>query len=225
MTLSLLAVGFLMGLRHALEADHLAAVAALTASGAPRREALRVVAAWGAGHGSVLVLAAAAMGLARRGLPERGEAGLEVAAGVVLLALGVDVLRRARSRRLSFQAHVHADGTHHLHAHAHAHDRDDHGHVRRPLRRALAVGGVHGLAGSAVIGIVALDGVAAALAYAALLGLGSALGMLLLTASVAVPLGRGRRLRPGLLEAVAGIASVLVGAAWAGRAVLSLAGG
>lgn len=221
MTLSLLAVGFLMGLRHALEADHLAAVAALTAGGAPRREALRVVAAWGAGHGGVLVLAAAAMGLARRGLSERGEAGLEVAAGSVLLALGIDVLWRARRRRLSFQAHVHDDGTHHLHAH----DRHDHGHVRRPLRRALAVGGVHGLAGSAVIGIVALDGVAAALGYAALLGLGSALGMLLLTASVAVPLGRERRLRPGLLEAVAGIASVLVGAAWAGRAVLALAGG
>jgi hypothetical protein len=220
-TLSLLAVGFLMGLRHALEADHLAAVAALTASGAPRRQALRVVAAWGAGHGGVLVLAAGAMGLARRGLPERGEAGLEAAAGAVLLALGIDVLRRARRRRLRFQAHVHADGTRHLHAH----DRARHDHVRHPLGRALAVGGVHGLAGSAVIGIVALDGVAAAVAYAALLGVGSALGMLLLTASVAVPLGRGRRLAAGRIEALAGIASVVVGAAWAGRALLSLAAG
>lgn len=220
MSWSLLAVGFLMGLRHATEADHLAAVAALAASGASRWEALRAVAAWGTGHAAVLVLAAGVMGFARRGIPESQAAGLEVLAGFVLLALGVDVLRRARRRRLGL--HVHADGTHHWHVH----DHPDHVHVRRPVLRALAVGSVHGLAGSAVIGIVAVEGMATALGYAALLGLGAALGMLLLTAGVTAPLGRraGLRLRVGWIEVAAGTASLLVGTAWMGRALLALAG-
>jgi cytochrome c biogenesis protein CcdA len=193
---SILLVGFLLGLKHALEADHVAAVATLASRSSSLREHLRLAGLWGVGHaaalgalGSLLVVLGARMPAA---------AGtLEAAVGLVLIALGVDVLRRLRRERVHFHVHRHAEAPPHFHAHAHrpgaAHDFAAHDHFLSTAlgKRALAVGTLHGLAGSAVLALLAAEGarsVGQAIAYLALFGAGTILGMMTLSLAIALPL-------------------------------------
>ena len=122
----------------------------------------------------------------------------------MLVLLGADLLRRLITARVHFHLHRHGDGTTHLHAHSHAGEADhgashhDHVHVRGLPARALAVGLMHGLAGSAaliVLTIGQIDSFFWALAYLALFGIGSMIGMAALSIVIAIPLQRlGRSL-------------------------------
>src|SRR5262249_50005490 len=127
----------------------------------------------------------------------------EVAVGIMLIVLGADVLRRLRTGRVHFHAHAHCEGEVHFHAHAHegsgAHTMDGHTHEHQGLPRALLVGSVHGLAGSAALVLLSLEAarsIPEALAYLALFAVGSILGMTVLSAIVSLPL----RLWPHRLE-------------------------
>lgn len=222
---SLLLLGFFMGLRHALEADHLATVASLATRSARLRDVVRVAGVWGLGHAAVLMLLGGAAALVGFALSDAAVRGLETGVGVVLVALGLDVLRRARQRRLHVHPHRHADGTWHVHAHAHEHHADhshaaahDHGHARGLAWRALAVGALHGGAGSAALLLVSVTsfGPLRGLSYVGVYALGSVLGMLLLSLAITLPLrwsapglGRAR----WLFETALGSASVVLGVA------------
>lgn len=201
---SIVLLGILAGLRHALEADHLAAVASLAPSGG-RRAALARGIAWGMGHSAALLALGGVCVILGGEVPERWARALEGAVGLVLVALGADVLRRVR-RRLHAHAHRHSDGT--LHSHAHPHPDPAaaaHEHRHGFSGRAFAVGTLHGLAGSgAVVMLVAAATTtpAAGLGWILLFGLGSTLGMGALSALMAAPLhGRFPRLA-GLSTAV-----------------------
>jgi ABC-type nickel/cobalt efflux system permease component RcnA len=194
---SLLLLGFFMGMRHALEADHLATVASLATRSARLRDVVRVAGVWGLGHAAVLVALGTAAALAGFALSDAAARSLETGVGVVLVALGIDVLRRARQRRVHVHPHRHADGTWHVHAHAHEPSHDhahaaahDHGHARGLAWRALAVGALHGGAGSAALLLVSVPsfGPLRGLAYVGVYALGSVLGMLLLSLAVSLPL-------------------------------------
>ncbi len=219
-----LALGFLIGMQHALEADHLAAVGALAfgESKSKRGLALRG-AAWGLGHSITLFAICAVVILMGLTLTDRIAAVLEFGVGAMLVLLGFDVLRRMRARRIHFHAHVHGQGRPHLHAHSHAgaktpHGRDPHNH-RHPVGfpvRALMIGLVHGAAGSA--GLLALAVAATrepwtAVGYVAVFGLGSILGMTVLTLVAAWPLGAAERhakwIHNGLSLGAAALAVVL----------------
>jgi len=194
---SILLIGFLLGMRHAIESDHVAAVASLATRRPTLRHAVLQGAVWGLGHTVTLFLACSAVLLLDRVMPERMVEGIEAAVGVMLVALGIDVLRRLWRERIHFHKHRHGDGTVHLHAHSHKgeshHDPRHHRHAHPegfPLR-ALCIGMMHGLAGSAALLLLTVDGVAAplgGLVYVALFGLGSIAGMALLSAVIAVPL-------------------------------------
>jgi hypothetical protein len=170
-------LGFLLGVRHAFEADHLAAVTSLSTRVARRRDVLRIAAAWGLGHTLTLTVAGTlivAAGVAWSPDGRWARAG-ELVAGGVLIWLGADVLRRAlRSRRAA------AD-------------------VAPPpalASRALVVGGLHGMEGSGAVVLVALPALrsaAQAFSYLALFGVGSILGMLASSLLVALPLGFAAR--------------------------------
>lgn len=221
---SLLALGVLLGVKHALEADHVAAVAALATRRASLRQRAALGGAWGVGHALTLFAVGAAvigLGLA---LPPALARIFEAAVGVVLVALGVDVLRRLRRERVHFHAHRHEDGALHLHAHAHAaeeraHDPDahEHAHARRPLARALAVGGAHGLAGSAALVLLSTEGAAStgqAFAHLAAFSLGTMVGMTALSLAISLPLrASAPRLAPLArgLQAALGVFSVAFG--------------
>jgi len=193
---SILLIGFLIGMRHALEADHLAAVATLTGGGRGLGRSLRLGLAWGLGHSATLFLVGGAVLLVDGVLPERLALWLEAAVGVMLVFLGLDVVRRLLRERVHFHSHSHGKARH-FHAHSHAgegrHGASNHSHDHGPIlpRRALVVGLVHGLAGSAALVLLtveAMDSLASGLLYMALFGLGSILGMGLLSCAIALPL-------------------------------------
>lgn len=221
---SILFLGVLMGMRHALEADHLAAVASLATRTRSLRAALLQATAWGLGHTLTLFLFGGACLLLGAAVPASWARSLESVVGVMLILLGGQVLWRIRSRRVHLHVHSHGDGLTHLHAHRHAadeiHDRSHHEHPHGaglPLR-ALFVGMVHGLAGSAALVLLTVLSVGSpwqGLAYIALFGLGSILGMAVLGSVIAVPLHASAR-RLGRfhvgLEAVVGLTTIVIGA-------------
>ncbi|WP_372885511.1 hypothetical protein [Shimia sp.] len=199
--LSFLALGLVVGMAHALEADHLAAVGTLATKNANTRRRLAWLgASWGLGHTTTLFLLSLPVLLLGFVLTARIEAGLEVGVGLMLVALGVGVLVRMRRDKVHFHLHDHRDGARHFHVHSHGSaqtphhtDRHDHEHRRLFSGRSYVVGLIHGAAGSA--GLVALAAAATqdlgvTFLYILLFGLGSTLGMALLTCAASWPLQR-----------------------------------
>jgi len=188
---SLLALGLLLGLKHAMEADHLSTVATLASRSSSTRQTVGVAAAWGLGHASSLVVLGTVLVALGAALPAPVARAFELAIGLILIALGVDVLRRLRQRRVHLHVHEHG-GTMHLHAHAHEQtsDQHDHRHGSSLWRRSLLIGGVHGLAGSAAVTVLALPAgsIGRALVYLLVFGAGTVLGMVALTLVLSLPL-------------------------------------
>lgn len=199
-----LLLGFLIGMSHALEADHLAAVGALAADPRGGRRALVLRGAvWGLGHTLTLLalsLAVVTFGLV---LTETRSAALEFGVGVMLVLLGLDVVRRMRRGRIHFHAHDHGDGKRHIHAHSHAgeeatHSESAHAHahpVGFPIR-ALVVGLIHGAAGSAgllALALAATQDAWVVAGYVAVFGLGSMAGMALLSFAASWPISWAER--------------------------------
>jgi hypothetical protein len=230
-SITLLFLGLLLGMRHATEADHLAAVATLATRSRSLRSTVAQGVAWGFGHTLTLLAVGGVCLLLRATIPPRVAGALEGAVGVMLLLLGAEVLWRWRKRRIHLHVHRHADGTVHLHAHSHAgapqasrsqgarghsHAQAPHEHSHLP-GRAVLVGLVHGLAGSAALLLLTLTTLSSAwlgLAYIAVFGVGSILGMAALSAVIALPL-HGPRVFAGWyngLEAVIGLATIAIGA-------------
>lgn len=167
-----LLVGALLGLRHATDPDHIAAMTTLVASGRERatRSAARLGAWWGIGHGIALVVFGVPILLAERYLPERVQQGAESAVAALIVFLGLRLLVRWR--------HGYFD------LHAHPHSEQEHRHqVRTPLG-ALGIGLVHGIGGSAGVGILLLAAIPSetvAVASLVLLALFTAVSMSLVT--------------------------------------------
>ena len=221
---SLLLLGFVIGMRHAVEADHVAAVSSLATRAGSVKETIRQGTAWGIGHTVTLFLIGSFVLLVDTLVPARVAAALELLVGLMLVGLGADVIRRLVRERVHFHLHRHGDGTTHFHAHSHAgetrHDQarhEHHHHGRLPIR-ALLVGLMHGMAGSAALILLTLQTVSSpwtGLLYIALFGLGSTLGMAVLSAVIAVPLrysARGVTWLHSGLQATVGIATIAIGA-------------
>jgi ABC-type nickel/cobalt efflux system permease component RcnA len=193
---TVLALGFLLGVRHALESDHIAAVAALAADCRSVRHTVLQGAVWGLGHAVTLLLACSTVLYLHVLMPKRLADGLELAVALMVVGLGVDTIHRARRNGMHLHLHRHRDGTRHIHVHSHRHDEGhgdvhDHAHPQGFPLRALCVGMMHGLAGSAALIVLALPAGAPALAglsYVILFGVGSIAGMALFSTVVAVPL-------------------------------------
>lgn len=217
-----LLLGMLLGMRHALDADHLAAVATLvTRSRSVGRTVWQGV-AWGAGHTITLLLFGGAVLVLGLVLPERAASALELAVGIMLVLLGAEVLYRLWRKRVHFHVHRHADGEKHFHAHAHAgelqaHDPDRHEHGHGFPMRALVVGMVHGMAGSAALILLSLEALrspAWGMAYIALFGIGSIVGMAVLSVVIAIPMRlTSRRLdfAHNGLSALVGLGTIALG--------------
>jgi threonine/homoserine/homoserine lactone efflux protein len=194
--------GVLQGARHALEPDHVSAVATVVVEAPSSRRAVFYAGCWGLGHASMLLLVGGPLVALRAPLPGKLTMLLELAVGVMLVYLGVQTLRGGRA------ASRHAEG------HEHA----------KPLvvrgRRPFAIGVVHGLAGSgALAALIALGAptVVTGLASIGLYAVGTVIGMVAL-ASVAGPvLARAGQLPElaSVIGRIAGAVSIGVGIVWA----------
>jgi len=221
--LTTLTLGFVLGLRHALDADHIAAVAALTESRGGLRRALANGMSWGMGHALTIGLAAGTAILLRSAFPERLALAFEFAAALMLIVLGVVAMRGALRDRLHVHRHRHDDVTHaHLHFHAVRHEAGlealhHHPHPVRLALRPFLVGTVHGLAGSAALAILVLATMPTVLAgcvYLLVFGMGTMVGMALMSLALSAPFVLAERRAAGLsraLRGAAGFGSLAVG--------------
>lgn len=201
--LSLLAFGFLLGMKHAVEADHLAAVATLAARRGSLFGALRQGAAWGLGHTITLLIFGGVVLALGHAIPERLDLMLQMVVGLMLVALGLDLLRReVRNAPPAQEVRVFAGGPD---ASAPNPPRPLALATAEPLStdapgaepvslipgRALMVGMMHGMAGSAALIVLSLNAAPSAfvgMVYILVFGLGSILGMAMLSTMIAIPL-------------------------------------
>jgi sulfite exporter TauE/SafE len=188
-----LVFGFVLGLKHAVEADHLAAVSAIVSERKSLWSSSLVGGLWGVGHTLALLVAGVAVILFHFRVGERTERALEFTVGLMLVALGANALRKlARGGRLHLHVHRHG-GRAHIHPHVHDGAPEPEPHTHHGLRlgpRPLLVGMLHGLAGSAALTLLVLSTIsspAVGLLYLVVFGVGSAGGMMLMSALFGLP--------------------------------------
>src|SRR3954454_20357504 len=194
-------LGFLLGMQHALEADHIAAVSSIAARRAHLGEIVKHGLTWGLGHTITLFAFAGAAMLLGRAIPESLAQPIEAGVGLMLVGLGAHVLWRLWRDRVHFHQHGHGDGTVDFHAHSHAGETGPHAGVAHAHRhgfrwRTLLVGLMHGMAGSAALLVLTVSQASSptvGLGYVALFGIGSMIGMGVLSTVIAVPLAVSAR--------------------------------
>ena len=221
---TILILGLLIGMQHALEADHIAAVATIAARQSSIRKVIRHGAVWGIGHTLTLMLFAGAALYSKIAIIKSFSVILEGCIGILLIGLGGHLLYRLWKNRVHFHAHRHQSGVFHFHAHSHQGDSSDHAisphdhdHPTGLPIRTLAIGMMHGLAGSAallVLTATAVNDTLSGIAYIAMFGIGSIIGMVILSALIAVPLSYSARMITWAnrgLQGLVGCATVALG--------------
>ncbi len=194
-----LVVSLALGLRHATDPDHLAAVTTLIASEEERnqvKKASLMGLLWGLGHGTTLVLIGLPLVLLGRFLPEIVVQAAEVTIGLIIVLLAARLLLRWRQGLFHAHTHVH-DGDTHRHVHSHSEDSShEHAHAR-PLRTPLSsygVGLVHGIGGSGGLTLLLLstisDKIEAAVALL-LFAAGTAVSMSVLSTAFGLAISGG----------------------------------
>jgi len=196
----ILVVSLLLGLRHASDPDHLAAVTTLIASGEDRhrvRKAGIMGFLWGLGHGTTLVLIGLPLVLLNQYLPEIVGKIAEVAIGCIIVLLAMRLLVRWHRGFYHVHVHTHDDGEAHRHVHSHVQD-ESHGHAHRVPRRtplsAYGVGLVHGIGGSGGLTLLLISTIsdkAQATGALLLFAAGTAVSMALLSTALGLVIAGG----------------------------------
>lgn len=190
--LALLGLGLILGIKHALDPDHIVAVSTIVSEQKSLVRSSLVGAFWGAGHTTTLFLIGLAVILLKFTIPDRVALGMEFGVALMLILLGSNLLLQLRrGRRLHLHAHEH-DGNVHLHLHLHKGDAQDHDHphLLKSGLKPFLVGLVHGAAGSAGLMLLVLTTIPSPLAgvlYILIFGLGSMVGMLVVSSAISLP--------------------------------------
>src|SRR5579863_5319721 len=210
--LSIIVLGFFLGMRHATDPDHVIAVTTIVSRQRSIRHAALIGALWGVGHTITILVVGSSIILFGLVIPARVGLTMELSVGLMLILLGILNLSGAirwvtekwTRKPAHSHAHVHGD---YIHSHSHGHLPEIHGHTEDAtpvswmdrafgkiglyqVLRPLAVGLVHGLAGSAAVALLVLTTIrtpVAALAYLLVFGIGTIAGMMLITAVIAMP--------------------------------------
>jgi hypothetical protein len=210
-------LGSLLGMRHALEPDHLAALSTLVAGERSSTKAAWLGVCWGLGHTLTLVAAGTTLVLLRAEVPAGVSDLFELLVAAMLVALGGRAVHQAVRRGSIGPVHAHQHGRL-VHTH---HGAPAHVHIGAwtLARRPLIVGAVHGLAGSGALTalmLTTLTTTAARVTYLGLFGLGSTLGMAMLSGLLGWPLAQfgHRRSVARAVTLVVGAVSIGLGLAW-----------
>jgi hypothetical protein len=219
--LSLLGVGFVLGLKHALDADHLAAVSTMATEKRSLLGSSMIGVWWGIGHTISLLAAGSLVMLLHLEIGPRTSKMLELCVGIMLIILGVNALRKLlHGGTVHVHAHEH-DGYWHAHPHLHQRQTQDAPHAHHGLRtgaRPLLIGMVHGIAGSAALTLLVLATISSTVVgflYIAIFGVGSIGGMAIMSVLFSLPAKLSGQ-RFGRINfacrALAGLASLAIGA-------------
>lgn len=198
----LLFFGLLTGLRHSMEADHIAAVLSLVASDRKKvRRASLLGAMWGLGHTASLFAAGLVVLLLAVNIPASISSKMEFGVGVMLLFLAVSAFTGLNTGRfLRALPGLSRSGQKHSHEHVHYHENGPHSHVHAHTdgqhahaHKSLIVGMVHGMAGSGALMLVVLstiNSIPLGLAYIAIFGAGSIASMIGTSTLMGIPFAR-----------------------------------
>lgn len=219
---TLLSLGLVLGLEHALDADHVVAVSTLVSQTKSLRRSSIFGILWGMGHTTTLFVVGLVILLFKLTIPQKLALSFEFLVGIVLVLLGVDVLRKVLQGRVHLHPHTHPDGTTHVHLHAHdrphgePHDQPEES-AHHHHHRSFLVGLVHGLAGSSALMLLVLttvESVWQGIFFILIFGVGSILGMMVTSTLIALPMkavtnfarvDRGLRLAAGVISIVLGV--------------------
>lgn len=222
---AVLGLGLVFGLKHATEVDHVVAVSTIVSEHRNIWRSALVGGLWGMGHTASLIIVGVIVLALRIAIPEHVSNWLEFGVALMIIGLGVNAFVRALRGRSDVHLHQHA---HEGAAHAHVHFHEDgtehagpvaaHSHeVSRIGFKPLLVGAMHGLAGSGALTVLVLAQIESAilgLLYLAVFGIGSIIGMLLMSFLVGLPFALSARRLNGFnygLQTVAGILSIAFG--------------
>ncbi len=214
--LTVIGVGFLLGMRHATDPDHVVAVTTIVSRQQSIRHAGLIGMLWGVGHTITIFFVGAAIIVFNLVIPPRVGLAMEMAVGIMLIVLGVmnlTGLTQWITNRFTpghnhdevIHIHPHRHGGH-QHVHVHGHSPEVHLHLEQSpkgtfgrvleriglyqLLRPLAIGIVHGLAGSAAVALLVLTTIRDprwALAYLLVFGIGTIAGMMVITMIIGAP--------------------------------------
>lgn len=209
--------GFILGMEHALDADHVVAVSTIVSHNRSLWRSSLIGIFWGIGHSLTLLTGGLTVIFFKVKTPEAVALSMEFLVGVVLVVLGGQILCGYRKKKVHAQVHSHGGEVHgHFHSHAVMEDHD-HDHHAPVWRKPLLVGMIHGLAGTAAIVLLFLSTVlstAQGLFFILLFGVGSICGMLLMSTLIALPFTltavRFRRINEAVRVA-AGVVSIALG--------------
>jgi ABC-type nickel/cobalt efflux system permease component RcnA len=193
MFLSVLGLGFVLGLKHALDPDHMVAVSTIVSESKSVKRSSLIGTFWGLGHTTSLLCAGIVVIALRVQISNRVALWMEFAVALMLILLGLKSIRKSlRGRKLHRHRHTH-DGSTHTHVHLHR-EGDEQRHRHRHLiglgARPFFVGLVHGMAGSAALTLLVLATIPSAVAgliYIAVFGVGSLGGMLIMSSLISLP--------------------------------------
>lgn len=187
---AILLVGLLLGVKHALDADHVVAVSTLVSKNKNLLKSSLLGAAWGLGHTSTLLLVGLFVLFFKLSIPTKVALSIELAVGVILVFLGISVTKEFFLDKMHLHSHEHERNPH-LHLHSHTDQKNhSHEHEIKPEHKTFLVGMVHGLAGSAALMLLVLTTVSTmyqGLLYILLFGLGSILGMMAISTLISLP--------------------------------------
>lgn len=207
--LYVLLAGFLLGIEHAFDPDHIVAVSNIVSEHKNVFKSAFLGISWGLGHTLTLLITGLLILVLKLSIPASLVTKFELAVGVVLVALGILTLVRVFQTKVHSHAHRHGSESH-----AHAHADDSHYHVEK---RSFFVGMVHGLAGSAALMLLILSTVQDAfsgLLYIAIFGIGSIFSMMCITTLLGVPFvltsSRFSKLN-GAIRLVSGVIGIVFG--------------
>jgi len=233
--MAVLTIGLVFGLKHATEVDHVVAISTIVSRHKNIFHSALVGALWGAGHTASLLIVAAIVLSLRVAIPEAVSGWLELGVAIMIIALGISALRRALRQNAHVHVHEHShDGQSHTHIHFHEQEtrhesqrQSQHSHaVSRLGWKPVLIGMMHGLAGSGALMLLVLAQISSSwlgLLYVATFGVGSIVGMLMMSGLIGLPFAfsskRMTHLHQGL-QTVAAVFSICFGIWYAYKAAI-----
>lgn len=194
--LSVLAIGFILGIKHAVEPDHVIAVSTIASKSNKIWQVSLAGIFWGIGHTATLFIVGITFILMKGEIPETWAMSLEFLVGIMLVYLGVTTILSLKN--IHVHEHEH-DGHEHQHKHIHSHQHEGnhehihehiHEHKKVSLLKSTLIGFIHGLAGSGAMILLTMSTVKSvweAVMYILVFGVGTVIGMLFFTTIIGIP--------------------------------------